>query len=127
MNFPIAIEKVLTFVCNNWTGILIGFAVLYLIYEKVVAFFKLSKEERIAAAKEMISQSILKKVADAEEDYENIKSAGAIKRAQVLDDIYLQYPILNKVADPEELTRWLDAKIEEALCRLTEVLKKEEN
>jgi hypothetical protein len=41
---------------------------------------------------------MLKLISDAEVDYEAWNKAGSIKRAQVVQRVYEQWPILNKAA-----------------------------
>ena len=68
----------------------------------------------------------MKLVADAEEDYSDWASAGAIKRSQVIDLIYKEYPILEKVVDQDSLIQWIDEQIDSALPTLREIIEKQD-
>ena len=54
------------------------------------------------------------------------KSAGAIKRSQVIDEIFKTYPILSKVTDQEELIAYIDQLIDEALETVREIVRTDE-
>ena len=110
-----SIQNFLEFIIENWTAIVVIAAVIFLIVNRIVNFFKKSKEERVAAAKAAIKQTILKWVTDAEVDYIEWTKAGSIKRSQVIQKIYTDYPILAQVVDQDSLITFIDSAIDEAL------------
>lgn len=124
MNIMDGIYQFFAFINNNWTmifvvlGLVIGFA------KKVYDFSKKSDQERVEIAKSYIKECILKMITDAELNYEEWKSAGSIKRSQVIQEIYDRYPVLEKVADQEALLVWIDEQINSALEILREVISK---
>lgn len=65
-------------------------------------------------------------VTEAELDYEEWSKAGSIKRSQVIEQIYEEYPILSKVVDKTALTEWIDATIDTALETLREIVAENE-
>ena len=67
---------------------------------------------------------ILKKISDAEEEYEKWVEAGSVKRAKVMEEIFKQYPILSKVTNQEELIQWIDTQIDDALVELRKIIEK---
>ena len=67
-----------------------------------------SDEEKIDIAQKQIRETMLKLITDAEQDYDEWKLAGSIKRAQVIDKIFANYPILSKVTDQKESIKWID-------------------
>ena len=67
----------------------------------------------------------MKLVSDAETDYKDWKKAGSIKRVQVIQKIFADYPILSKVANQDELIKWIDDNIDEALRELHKVVTQE--
>ena len=82
-------------------------------------------QRQIEIAKKAISNYILSLVAAAEVNWEGSK-LGSIKRAQVIEKIYKEYPILLEVVDQEELLKFIDEHINEALVIVREKLRREE-
>lgn len=124
MDFNIldAIKNFLQFINDNWTVILIILGLIVGIIKKVKDFMGKSEEEQIEIAKKQIKEAILKMITDAEMDYAEWKEAGAIKRSQVIKEIFEEFPILEKVADQEALIAWIDEMIDEALETLRDVI-----
>ncbi len=117
--------NLLSFIETNW-GMIAAIVVLIIsIYKKVVSFFSKSYEEQLSIAKAQINETMLKWVTEAEKDYRLWVSAGAIKRSQVIDQIFDKYPILSKVTDQDEIIKWLDDTIDEALKTMRKIF--EEN
>lgn len=126
MNVLNGIKNVLQFVDENWTAIVIVIGLALAVGKKISNFFKKSNEEKIAIAKRHIQEVVLKLVTDAEEDYYEWQKAGAIKRAQVIEEIFAMYPVLSKVANQEELIEWIDETIDTALKTMREVFENNE-
>lgn len=61
-------------------------------------------------------------VSEAEIKYSDIKKSGAIKRSWVIAEIYKKYPILARAVNQQELTDWIDERIDEALIELRKIL-----
>lgn len=116
------IKNLLTYLELNWTSILIICGLIIGIVRKTIDYFSKSKEERVELAKKQIQEVILRMITEAETSYESWKNSGAIKRSQVIEEIYIQYPILNKVADQEALIAWIDKQIDNALVTLREII-----
>jgi len=130
-----AIYNFLTWIENNWTMIVAIATLLFAIYMKaksaVNKWLEMTDEERqketeeqIKKAKQAIANYILSFVAQAEIDWAE-KGLGAIKRAQVIEKIYKDYPILLEVVDQQELMRFIDEHIDQALEIVREKLRKE--
>ena len=117
------LKNFLNFVNNNWVTIAVIVLLTFAIIKKAISFFQKSDEEKIEIVKKQIKQSILRLVTEAEIDYQEWISAGEIKRSQVIDQIYEKYPILSKVADQEDLIKWIDKMIDDALDIMREVFK----
>lgn len=115
----------LNYIETNWGMIAAIIVVIISIYKKAKSFFNKSYEEQLDIAKAQISETMLKWVTEAEKDYRLWISAGAIKRSQVIDQIFDKYPILSKVTDQEEIIVWLDKTIDEALKTMRKIF--EEN
>ena len=116
------VKNFLEFVNENWTTIVVIIGLIIAIAKKGVAFFSKSDEEKIAIAKKQIQETMLKLITDAEENYNEWKQAGSIKRAQVIDELFANYPILSKVTNQEDLIKWIDDVIDESLITLREIV-----
>ncbi len=116
------VKNFLEFVNENWTTIVVIIGLIIAIAKKGVAFFSKSDEEKIAIAKKQIQETMLKLITDAEENYNEWKQAGSIKRAQVIDKLFANYPILSKVTNQEDLIKWIDDVIDESLITLREIV-----
>jgi len=116
------IKRFLTFVNENWTAILVILGLAISLYRKIKDYLSKSTEEKIEIAKVQIKQGMLKRITEAEIDFENWNKAGEIKRSQVIEKIYTQYPILSKVADQDELIAWIDDEINNSLKTLRAII-----
>lgn len=118
------IQNFLQFVNDNWTIIIVIIGLIITIITKVKDYLGKSKEEKIEIAKKQIEQIMLKLVTEAEIDYNEWFKAGAIKRAQVIDEIFLKYPILSKTTNQDELIMWFDIMIDESLETMKDIISK---
>lgn len=116
------VQNFLMMINENWTVIIIIIGLVIMLYKKIKDFIYMSEDEKIQAAKEQLANIVLSLVSDAEIDYKDYASAGAIKRSQVIDEIFDKYPILSKVTDQEELLAYIDNLIDEALETVREVV-----
>lgn len=116
------IKNFLEFLNANWTviAVLLGLAVALI--QRVKAFIGKTDEEKVQIAKKQIKEIMLKMVSEAELDFEDWNKAGAIKRSQVISQIYEMYPILSKVIDQNELIKWLDMEINTSLQTLEDII-----
>lgn len=116
------IKNFLEFLNANWTviAVLLGLAVALI--QRVKVFIGKTDEEKIQIAKKQIKEIMLKMVSEAELDFEDWNKAGAIKRSQVISQIYEMYPILSKVIDQNELIKWLDMEINTSLQTLEDII-----
>ena len=122
MNFLTGLQNFLNIINDNWTTILVCAGLIVGIVKKTQDYLSKSDDEKIEIAKAQIKQVILKKISDAEVDYEEWNKAGNIKRSQVIAEIYKEYPILSKVVDQTELTKYIDDAIDDALVELRKVI-----
>lgn len=122
---------------ENWTTIVAVATLLFALYLKIKSavnkWIKMSEEEKqkeierqITKAKQAIANYILSLVASAETDWEGT-GLGPIKRAQVIEQIYKEYPVLLEVVDQEEIINFIDKHIDQALEIVREKLRKEAN
>ena len=118
------LKNFLTIINDNWTLIIVIIGLALGVCKKIKDYTALSTDEKIEIAKNQIREVILKLVSDAEEDYSEWVKAGSIKRAQVIDRIFADYPILSKVAEQDEITKWIDDEIDNALVTLRDIINK---
>lgn len=122
MNVLDGIQNFLLFINDNWTNIFVIIGLMISIVIKVKNFFSKSNDEKIAIAKKQIEEIMLRLVTDAECDYQELEKAGAVKRSQVIEEIFLTYPILSKVTNQEELVSWIDEIIDESLETMRDII-----
>lgn len=127
MNVLNGIQNFLQIINDNWTTILVIIGLLLALWKKIDSYRKLSTDKKIEIAKKQISENILKLITQAEKDYAEWEKAGSIKRSEVISEIYKEYSILAKVVDQDELIKWIDEQIDNALPTLREIIKENEN
>ena len=120
------IKNLLSFINDNWTTILVIIGLALALWKKIESYSKLSTNKKIEIAKKQISENILKLITQAEKDYAEWEKAGSIKRSEVISEIYKEYPILAKVVNQEELVKWIDEQIDNALPTLRDIIKQNE-
>lgn len=120
------IKNFLSLINDNWTTILVIVGLALALWKKIESYSKLSTDKKIEIAKKQISENILKLITQAEKDYAEWENAGSIKRSEVISEIYKEYPILAKVVNQEELVKWIDEQIDNALPTLREIIKQNE-
>lgn len=120
------IKNFLSLINDNWTTILVIIGLALALWKKIESYSKLSTDKKIEIAKKQISENILKLITQAEKDYAEWKKAGSIKRSEVISEIYKEYPILAKVVNQEELVKWIDEQIDNALPTLRDIIKENE-
>jgi hypothetical protein len=121
LNILHGVQNFLQFINDNWTSIIVIIGLIIAIVKKAKDFFSKTDEEKIAIAKKQIKETMLRLVTDAEVDYCEWVSAGSIKRAQVIEQVFEMYPILSKVTNQEKLIEWIDDVIDEALETMREI------
>lgn len=126
MNVLQGLRNFLQIINDNWTTILVIIGLLLALWKKVESYRKLSTDQKIKIAKKQISENILKLITQAEKDYSEWEKAGSIKRSEVISEIYKEYPILAKVVDQDELIKWIDEQIDNALPTLRDIIKQNE-
>lgn len=125
MNVLTGIQNVLLYINNNWTMIIIILGLAVAVIKKAKDFLSKTDDEKIAIAKKQIKEVMLKFITDAETDYWSWVEAGAVKRSQVINQIFEMYPILSKTANQEEIVAWLDNVIDESLEIMREIFAKQ--
>lgn len=116
-----SIVNLLQFLNNNWSMIIIIIGLGLTLYKKIKSYLKLSTQQKIDIAWQQIEEVIMKLVSDAELDWKDFSKAGQIKRSAVIEKIYKDYPILNKIMDQDEVLKKIDELIDEALKEVVSV------
>lgn len=125
MDILTGLHNFLQFVNDNWGMIAATMLLAMAVVKKIINFFVKSDEEKIDIAKMQIQETMLKLVTRAETDYLEWVSAGEIKRSEVIDTIFKEYPILSKVTNQEELVLWIDEVINEALKTMRKIFEEQ--
>lgn len=130
------IKNLLSWINENWASLVTIAALVFAIYKKaektVIDWKNQSEEEKkaaeaiaIANAKKALGSFILSWVARCEIEWNDKGSElGPIKRADVIDQIYTEYPVLLNVVNQEELLSYIDDLIDEALVTVRERVRK---
>ena len=127
MNILNGIQNFLMLVNEHWTEIIVIIGLALVLYKRVKDYLGKTNEEKIEIAKVQIKETALRLVTDAEMDYKEWVKAGAVKRAQVVEEIFMMYPILAKVTNQKELVAWIDDIIDEALETMREIFAENES
>ena len=127
MNILNGIQNFLMLVNEHWTEIIVIIGLALALYKRVKGYLGKTNEEKIEIAKVQIKETVLRLVTDAEMDYKEWVKAGAVKRAQVVEEIFMMYPILAKVTNQKELVAWIDDIIDEALETMREIFAENES
>lgn len=115
-----SIKRLLQFVNDYWTAIVIILSLIVSIVHKIKSFISMSKEAKTQAAWDGIKKIMLSLVANAETNWGG--STGAIKRSEVIQEVYKLYPQLKDVEDQVSVEHGLDAMIEKSLWQMREIL-----
>lgn len=122
------IKNLLLFVNNNWATIVVISGACVAIYRKVKIYRSLSDEEKkkqqeiaIDLAWKAVSESMLSMVSDAESNWLEWAEAGSIKRSEVINRIFKEYPILGLIADRDEVINRIDELIKNALVEMRKI------
>lgn len=118
------IKNFLQLINDNWTLIVVIIGLLIALYRKIKSYLKKSNDEKIQLAWDTISKTMLAMVSEAESNYLGWKEAGSIKRAEVIDRIFVQFPILEMVTNRDEVIAKIDNLIDEALVTMREIFEK---
>ena len=118
------IKNFLMFLNDNWTSIAVILGLAAGVLQKVKTYLKQSNDQKIETAKAQIRAAMLKLISDAEVDYESWNQAGSVKRSQVIQRIFQDYPILSKAVDQEAVIAWIDEQINSSLKELRKIVAK---
>lgn len=116
------IRNFLEIINENWTTIMVIIGLAVGICKKAKSYMNKSDEEKLNIAKKQIHEIALQLVTEAENDYDRWDKAGSIKRSQVVEKLYKNYPILSKFSGQKELLDWIDSELDNALIELKKVI-----
>lgn len=118
----IGLKNFLELINQNWTLITVIIGLGILVFKRIKNYLSLSEQEKIDLALEQIRVTALKLVTEAELSWKIYKKSGTIKRSDVIDKIFKEYPILGKAINQQEILETLDSIIDESLITLREVV-----
>ena len=118
------LQNFLQLINDNWTTIIVIISLIFALFKKIQSYLSKSNDEKIAIVKNQVQQTILKLITDAEMDYKDWAKTGSIKRSQVIQKIFEDYPILSKISDQKYVINWIDEMICDALKTLREITAK---
>lgn len=134
-----SIIELLKWIQDNWASIITIVVLLIGIYTRAKKFVtdwqSKTKEEKealekeafnkaVETAKKALADYILVLVSKAEIDWKSEDGKlGQTKRAQVIEEIYKKYPVLEQVGDKKELLEYIDGLINQALKIVREELR----
>ena len=131
------LKNFLQLINDNWATIVAVVTLCYGIYykaSKALADWNAKSEadkqaeiqKQIDNAKLILGEQILKLVSKAELDWQSDScKLGPIRRAEVIEKIYAQYPVLLYAADQQEVIAYIDMLIDKALVVVRETIRKE--
>lgn len=123
MDIMNGIRNFLSIIDQNWLTITVTIGLVIGLYKKIKEYLAKSDDEKIELALQHVRETMLKFVTESEKAYGDWAKSGSIKRAQVIDELYKQYPVLSKAIDQKEIIKLIDEAIDSALPTLREVLK----
>lgn len=122
------IVNILDTINNYWTyaliivGIVIYMANYYKKYQAMTEEEQLDERKRLVdLALSKVKEILPSLVALAEEDWNHLEKSGIIKRSQVVNNIYEQYPILKEYTNQAWLTKKIDEYIDAALKDIRDI------
>ena len=121
-----SVTNLLAWINENWASLMSIIVIILALYSKVKKIYtnwqnktEEQKQEELdrafANAKAAIIENILSYVSDAEVNWSSWIKMGDIKRAEVIKQIYVDYPILLQVVDQEQVIKFIDEMIDKAL------------
>lgn len=120
------IKNFMWIVNEYWTTIIVIIGLILTFYKKVKKYQKLNDEQRIELAWKSVSETMLSMVMDVETDYGDWKQAGAIKRSEIINRVFKEFPILEKITNREQVIYMLDNLIDNSLEEMKKVFDKNE-
>lgn len=120
------IKNFLWLINEYWTTIIVIIGLILTIYKKIKKYQKLNDEQRVELAWKSVSETMLSMVMDVETDYGDWKQAGAIKRSEIINRVFKEFPILEKITNREQVIYMLDNLIDNSLEEMKKVFDKNE-
>lgn len=120
------IQNFLTLVQNNWTTISFIIIMIFGTIMKLLDFYKkwkkMNEKEKEEAILAIVKEWILKMMCDAELEWADFKSAGGIKKSDVFEKIYTQFPQLSSFVNQDEIIEKISEFIESNMDKMNEVM-----
>lgn len=116
------ILNLLKWINDNWAFVIIIIALGLGLYRKIDNYLSLSSEEQINEALKAVKGIILSKMATAELQWEDYKKSGALKRSEVIAEIYNEFPILKEAVDQEKLIEAITKMIDDEMINMNKII-----
>jgi coenzyme F420-reducing hydrogenase delta subunit len=116
------ILNLLKWINDNWAFVIIIIALGLGLYRKIDNYLSLSSEEQINEALKAVKGIILSKMAAAEIQWEDYKKSGALKRSEVIAEIYNEFPILKEAVDQEKLIEAITKMIDDEMNNMNKII-----
>lgn len=118
-----SINNTLGLIENYWSMLIIIIALVVLTIEEVRKYKAMTREQRIEAALSVVKGELLKLMSDAEIEWSEYKKSGALKKSQVLKEIYTQFPFLQDYINQDELVTKITEMIDAEMENMNKILK----
>lgn len=118
-----SINNTLGLIENYWSMLIIIIALVVLTIEEVKKYKAMTREQRIEAALSVVKGELLKLMSDAEIEWSEYKKSGALKKSQVLKEIYTQFPFLQDYINQDELVTKITEMIDAEMENMNKILK----
>lgn len=115
-----SIRRTVSFIIDNWSAIATVICIIIAVSLRIKSFMRLSKEDREKAAWDAVKKIMLALVSSAEKEWGS--KTGAIKRAEIIQQIYKAFPVIKEQADQQAVERRLDELIDKSLCEMRDIL-----
>ena len=116
------IKNLLSWLNNNWSFIIIIIGLGLFACRKITDFMKLSEEDQINQILIAVKGILLSKMAEAEIGWEDYKKSGDLKRSEVINEIYKEFPILKDICDQEKLIEIITSMIDDEMDNMNRII-----
>lgn len=118
----VGVHNLLNLIEQNWTLIIIVVGLGIKVSKDIKAYIELSEQEKIDLALANLKEIMVVWCTEAEIGWSEYKKSGSVKRAEVINRIFQEYPILLKVTNQEQLIETIDNLIDEALVEVRKLV-----
>lgn len=117
-----SLNNTINFIVNHWSDIIIILAFIIGAVRGVFVIINMDVEKRKEIAMKIVRENLLKYMSDAEVQYSNYKKSGVLKRSQVINKIYTDYPVLANYVNQDELIEMIYKMIDDEMDRMNAIV-----